>query len=119
MSHTQQLGKKGELIAASHLRRAGYKLLWENWRDGRNEVDLIALKGGTVVFVEVKTRAGAGDQLPDLQLSDRQKRRIYNAGMQFLRQNRLENPWRFDLIAIEWKGMGNYRLRHLTDLEFA
>ncbi|MFN8561045.1 MAG: YraN family protein [Anaerolineae bacterium] len=50
------LGKRGEQIAADHLRRRGYELVASNWRCRTGEFDLIARKDQTLVFVEVRTR---------------------------------------------------------------
>lgn len=57
MSCDHTLGKLGEQLAAEHLAAAGYRILHRNWKAGRKEVDIIAERGGVVVFVEVKTRS--------------------------------------------------------------
>jgi Holliday junction resolvase-like predicted endonuclease len=47
----------GEAAAAEHLEAKGYKILERNFRHGREgELDLVAEKGGVLVFVEVKMR---------------------------------------------------------------
>ncbi len=53
------LGKRGEAAAARFLRRRGYKILARGDRFGPGELDLVALDGKTIVFVEVKTRESA------------------------------------------------------------
>ena len=55
-------GDAGEDAAVGFFKKAGYKVLVRNWRHGHDEIDLVILspKSGTLVFVEVKTRA-AGD----------------------------------------------------------
>jgi putative endonuclease len=50
------LGKRGENAAARYLRRRGYKILARGDRFGPGELDIVALDGETIVFVEVKTR---------------------------------------------------------------
>src|SRR5689334_15468180 len=62
-----ELGRRGEALAAEHLRAHGYKLVASNFKlaVGRNrrgavvqaEIDLVAYEGPLVCFVEVKTRA--------------------------------------------------------------
>ena len=46
-------------LAAKFLRRKGYKILSRDERTGLGELDLVAIDGQTVVFVEVKTRRSA------------------------------------------------------------
>ena len=52
------LGAEGEARAAAHLERLGFRLLERNARADGVELDLVAARGGLVVFVEVKTRRG-------------------------------------------------------------
>ena len=51
------LGRDGEETAAAWYEDHGYEVLERNWRRREGEVDLIARKGRTVVFCEVKTRS--------------------------------------------------------------
>src|SRR5688572_15973137 len=63
---TSRLGRKGEALASEYLVRQGYRLVIANFKApvGRNtkgvqvtgEIDIIALDGETLCFVEVKTR---------------------------------------------------------------
>jgi len=50
------LGERGEKYAARYLRRLGYKILFTRHRQRYGEIDILAVEGQTVVFVEVKTR---------------------------------------------------------------
>jgi putative endonuclease len=47
-------GRRGETVAAELLRRQGYRILERNFRAREGEIDLIATRGGTLVFCEVK-----------------------------------------------------------------
>lgn len=51
-----QLGRVGERIAEHHLSARGLRVVDRNWRCRRGELDLIAVDGDQLVFVEVKTR---------------------------------------------------------------
>ncbi|WP_343599434.1 YraN family protein [Mycobacterium sp.] len=57
-----ELGALGEQVAVDHLTRLGLQILTRNWRCRYGELDVIAVDPvtATVVFVEVKTRAGDG-----------------------------------------------------------
>ncbi len=51
------LGRRGEELAAQFLLAAGYSILDRNWRCATGEIDVVARDGGDTVFVEVKTRS--------------------------------------------------------------
>lgn len=55
-------GRRGEWLAAWFLRLKGWRVLARRVRTRRGEVDLVARRGGTVSFVEVKWRARAGSR---------------------------------------------------------
>lgn len=50
------LGKLGEDFAATFLSTRGYKILQRNFRSYFGEVDIVAIKDNSLIFVEVKTR---------------------------------------------------------------
>jgi len=56
MAESHSLGKRGEKIAAAHLKANGYSILERNWSTGRREIDIIAENENYIVFIEVKTR---------------------------------------------------------------
>jgi putative endonuclease len=51
----QALGTRGEELAATHLERRGWRIVERNFRTRAGEIDLIAARGGTLAFCEVKT----------------------------------------------------------------
>lgn len=51
----ERLGRRGEKLAARHLRRQGLRIVCRNARRGHGEIDLVVLDGRTLVFVEVKS----------------------------------------------------------------
>lgn len=60
MAAKDDLGKKGEALAADFLAEAGMQLVERNWRCSQGEIDLVARDGDELVFVEVKTRSSLG-----------------------------------------------------------
>jgi putative endonuclease len=54
----QALGAFGERLAAAHLESKGYHILERNYRRREGEIDIVAARGGCLVFVEVRTRRG-------------------------------------------------------------
>ncbi len=93
-------GHKGETFAAWRLRLAGYRILARRYRTKVGEVDLVARRGGTVAFVEVKRR---GDLTAGLEAVTPQARiRIRRAAELFVRRNPAltDLVLRFDVIVI-------------------
>jgi putative endonuclease len=56
MASHNELGKEGEVLAATWLKEHGYKILHCNWRHSHYEIDIVATKGKFLHFVEVKAR---------------------------------------------------------------
>lgn len=56
------LGLKGEVTATNYLISKGYKIIEKNYRTKFSEVDLIALYGDFLVFIEVKTRTSSSSE---------------------------------------------------------
>lgn len=112
----QDLGRKGEDIAASMLRRKGWSVVERNYRFGHKEIDLVVRNGNLVAFVEVKTRAGLGFGHP-LEAITRAKRRelSYVAAAWIARNGQPGDVYRFDAVAITWQGRGQPRVEHVED----
>lgn len=100
MADHNRLGEKGEKLAIDLLRNKGYSVLDENWRSGRNEVDIIAKIGDTVVFVEVKTRSTAYFGNPGEAVSEAKQKRIIQAANDYLLEHELDLEARFDVISV-------------------
>lgn len=58
MAKKDDLGRRGEELAARYLTGCGYRILDRNWRCGEGELDIIAARGDEIAVVEVKTRSG-------------------------------------------------------------
>jgi len=97
------LGARGEEAAARHLRRLGYRIVARANRLKAGELDLVAVDGETVVFVEVKTRESAGMGQPWEAVDAAKQRRLTRAAVTFLKcHGLLESPARFDVVAVTW-----------------
>lgn len=110
-----RLGRKGEELAVRFLEQAGYRVLARNWRAGRREVDIVALRQGTVAFVEVKTRR-PGPERPIESLGPRQRRALRRAAEAWIHSHPgIGKEFRFDLIAVEAVEGGEPSVEHLTN----
>ena len=108
------LGTRGEKLAVELLTKKGYSILAENWRSGKNELDIIARIGETAVFVEVKTRSTAFFGDPSEAVSIAKQKRIIQAANDYLEQHELDLEARFDVISIVASG-GEPILDHMED----
>ena len=97
----QQLGAAGERAAERFLRRRGYTIVERNYRCPLGEVDLVALDGRTVVFVEVKTRRQAGGGAAYDAVDPRKQRQIVRVAEYYLAARRLhDRDVRFDVVGV-------------------
>ena len=96
----KRLGNRGEDAAAAFLERRGYTIVERNYRCPLGEIDLVAIDGTTVVFVEVKLRY---DRFAAYEaVHPRKQARISRAAFDFLlRRGMLARPARFDVVAVE------------------
>lgn len=100
---TKILGAWGEQLAADHLTGQGLEVLDRNWRCPEGELDLVAREAdGTVVFVEVKTRAGLGFGAPAEAVGRAKARKLRTLACRWLLENRPPGTTelRFDVIGV-------------------
>lgn len=64
MATKDELGRRGETLAAAHLESRGFDVVDRNWRCRQGEIDLVAIDGDEYVFVEVKTRSSTNFGTP-------------------------------------------------------
>ena len=97
----KSLGRRGEEAAARHLKRLGYKIVVLGSRSSLGEIDLVAVDGRTIVFVEVKTRDSQGAGHPVEAVDAEKQRRLTRLAVAYLKQyGLLEYPVRFDIVAV-------------------
>lgn len=96
------LGKKGEDLACEYLKRHGYRIIGRNFKFHYGELDIIAVKEETLVFIEVKTRVGRAFGLPEEAVTPRKLREVIKTA-QFYKSLHQELPerLRIDVIGIE------------------
>jgi len=104
MTHARQtLGKIGEDLACRELQRRGYAIVARRFRVRGGELDIIARDGGTLVFVEVKARAGRrfGDAAEAV--TPMKQLRLARLASEYLVRHHLpECACRFDVVAIHF-----------------
>ena len=102
---TRPLGAAGEDLAARALEARGYRILERNYRCPLGELDGVAVKDRTLVFLEVKART-SDDFGGPLEAVDRRKRRKLTRLAQYYAKSKglTEAPQRFDVVAVWFEG---------------
>ena len=99
------LGRRGERAAEKYLRRNGYRIVKRNFRAAGAEIDLVAMDGDVLVFVEVKTRRSRDAGAPEEAVDERKQKQIRRAAEMFaMRYREDEIEMRFDIVAIDASG---------------
>jgi putative endonuclease len=96
-------GRHGELAAYFYLRRQGYVLTARGWRSGllRGDLDLIGWEGGTLCFIEVKTRTTRDVATAEAAVDEDKRRTLRRLARHYLRQlPQNDVPVRFDLLSV-------------------
>lgn len=108
------LGNRGERAAVRYLRSLGYRIVGRNVRNRAGEVDIIALDGSVLVFVEVKTRKSCAAGAPEEAVDHHKQRQLIRAASMYLAQRGMQNHrFRFDVISIIWpEGTKTPEIRH-------
>ncbi|MBI4801888.1 MAG: YraN family protein [Elusimicrobia bacterium] len=93
------LGKACEDKAALYLRSRGYKIVERGWSSPMGEIDIIALDGRTLVFVEVRARSSAAYGTPAETVGRAKQARIIKTALAYLKAKGLKSETlRFDVI---------------------
>ncbi|MES2820635.1 MAG: YraN family protein [Pseudomonadota bacterium] len=102
----QDSGKAAEALARTYLENQGLRLLSQNWRCRRGELDLVMLDGDTVVFVEVRYRRHTAWGGAIESIDARKRTKLVAAAQHFLQEQSRwsRHPCRFDVIAISAPG---------------
>jgi putative endonuclease len=109
-------GRKSEEMAAEFLRAKGYRIVERNYRTPRGELDLIALDGKTLVFVEVKARRGGMFGEPEWAVDQKKRLHLIKASLFYLTRKRIQNrACRFDVVAIQEFERQRPRIDHLCN----
>lgn len=118
------IGIKGEEVATIYLKKKGFKILGKNYTNnvGRQlgEIDIIAKKKDTIVFVEVKTRSlkKYSETSPEENITRSKLRKLSKIANQYLYQKKiLDQPYRFDAISV-WLDIENNlaKVKHIESI---
>jgi putative endonuclease len=96
-----EVGRRGEDEAAQYLRGLGYRIVGRRERVLRGDIDIVALDGRTVVFVEVRSRTDTAHGHPAETVGRVKQRRISELAAAYIRRHKLEDcSVRIDVVAV-------------------
>jgi len=100
MSRHMEMGRIGEELACREIEKMGYRILERNYRSKLGEIDLIAMDGNVLVFIEVKTRSSSIDYAKEA-IDAKKMKRLSMLALSYIKKKRYENMRaRFDIVAI-------------------
>jgi putative endonuclease len=119
----QRLGRAAEELVARRLERSGWRIVARNARTAAGELDLIALDGATLVFVEVKAgRVGAsvGPERPALAVGRRKQLQVRRLAREWLGSAGGRRPpgvdgYRFDVVGVSYDGTRAVHVEHIRN----
>lgn len=105
-------GGKGEVLAIEFLRDKGYEIVETNYKNKLGEIDIIALDGKTLVFVEVKCRSTLAFGRPYEAVDARKQQKIRRvAELYLVIKHKYYADCRFDIIEV----LGDEIIRHIEN----
>lgn len=111
--HNKTLGSKGEYCAARYLESKDYLIVDKNWKCKMGEIDIVAMDNGTIVFVEVKTRANLEKGLPEDAVGPKKRKKYESLAAIYLQDHDyVDMAVRFDVIGILVMSKNRAFIRH-------
>lgn len=108
-------GKRAEILAAWFLRLHGYRIADRNYHSRFGEIDIIAQKSDTIIFVEVKARGENSVAAPAFAVDVYKQRKIIKTAQFYLsHKNKTDCDIRFDVVEI-FKNSGRLKLNHIKN----
>ncbi len=115
MAAHNETGTAGEELAARFLHERGFELLERNWRHGRHEIDLVAIHGRELVFVEVKTRSSAQYGEPEEAVKKGKRGKLIKAANAYVEESGRTLAVRFDIVSVILHPDGKPYIHHIPD----
>jgi len=125
-SEASSLGEAGEVVALNYLKKHGYTILARNYENKIGEIDIIAQKGGAIIFVEVKAQ-DVGDLeydetgarlYPERSVDWRKQKKLIKTAEYYLLEKDYDEDtnWQIDVIGVDLDELARSAdLRHLKN----
>lgn len=113
----RNLGILGEKIAAEYLKKNHYKIIQSNFRCRFGEIDIIAHKQDTYIFVEVKTRKSLSFGRPIEAINGIKKNHLLKSGQYYIQSSNLKDcNFRFDAIEVVIPSLISPKVNHIKNI---
>lgn len=116
MAAHNELGKWGEDMAIAQLEQEGFTIVERDWKSGRRDIDIIALDGDTMVFVEVKTRRNRLFGEPEEAIDWHKQQNLILAINHYVKQKRIRQEIRFDVVSVIGIPGTTPEINHIKDV---
>ena len=118
MAQHNFFGQEAEQRALQYLIKKGYRLLKQNYRFGKAEVDLLMQKDQLLICVEVKARSTDFFGSPEQFVSSKKIKLLVGAVDHYISSNQLDWEVRFDILAFTVKGE-HWKVKHIKNAFYA
>lgn len=111
----RSLGIEGENLAVQFLKKKGFQIIGRNYKTPLGEIDIIAMDGNSLVFVEVKTRTGNTFGFPFEAVNKKKRQKLRDLASLYLKRLKKQPPVRFDVLSILYSNKGKKEIEHIKD----
>ncbi|MBN1272517.1 MAG: YraN family protein [Candidatus Aminicenantes bacterium] len=113
---SKELGSSGEKFAVRYLQKHQFLVHETGFRYNRGEIDIIASKNDTLIFIEVKTRRSHRYGRPEEYVTPEKQRQIRMvAGGYLIQKGLLYSSCRFDVLALSYDSKKGFEVRHIVN----
>jgi putative endonuclease len=106
----QQFGKESEIQAMKYLKKRGYRILQQNYRNRLGEIDIIAKEKNVIAFIEVKAKRSNFYGHPKYAVTPKKQKKISMVALSYLKQtHQMQSSARFDVVTVQFRHQ-NYEI---------
>ncbi|MDP4007262.1 MAG: YraN family protein [bacterium] len=110
------IGKEGEETARKYLESKEYKIVEQNYKTKRAEIDIIARRKNELVFVEVRTKHHEQYGTPEETINYQKRMRLQRNAEAYVHKTKYRGPYRIDAICLIINGTGLQRIDHYESI---
>lgn len=114
MAEHNELGKAGEEIAVSYLKKKGYTILHRNYTFKKSEIDIVSKLNDKLIVVEVKTRVSDYLAGPEITVTKKKQKSIIKTANFYIQEHDLDIETQFDIVSIIHNSKET-RIQHIED----